>query len=267
MNRYVFVIVALLLLTLSYPVEAGIRITRTGTNYSSVQAAFDACQSGDTIEIDSGTYYQGAGWVYVNGKSNITFRGIGTRPVIDAGNSLLNSKGIFVIETNASNITIENLELKNTRMNIGAAETPPASAPQGTGFTMRNSYCHDSDAGVLNGGGVVLFEYCEFNHCGEGDGQSHNIYMNTTVTSFTMRDRWNHNCYMGHEVKTRSPVNYILYNRIGNEGSGTGSDEVQCANGGTSYIIGNLIEQDARRQQHDHQLCQRGFQLPTTTCM
>ncbi len=245
MNRYLFATVWGILLAASVPADAAIRIVRTGQTYGSVQAAFDASQNGDTIELDSGTYYQGTGWVYVHGKSNITFSGVGSpRPVIDAGNSLLNSKGIIVIETDASNITIQNLELKNTRMNIGAGGNAACVRAQGTGLTMSNCYCHDSDAGVLNGGGVVLFEYCEFNHCGEGDGQSHNIYMNTTVTTFTMRYCWSHNCYMGHEVKTRSPVNYILYNRIGNEASGTGSYEVQCANGGTSYVIGNQIEQD-----------------------
>ncbi len=58
------------------------------------------------------------------------------------------------------------------------------------------------------------------------------MYIND-VDSFTLRYCYSHNAVAGHELKSRAKTNYILYNRIGNEG-GTGSYEVQIANGGTS---------------------------------
>ena len=42
-------------------------------------------------------------------------------------------------------------------------------------------------------------------------------------------------------------MNYVLYNRITGE-SGTGSYEIDLPNGGTSYVIGNLIQQGANSQ-------------------
>lgn len=209
--------------------------------YTTVQAAYTAASTGDTIEIDSGTYDQAAGWVYVNGKHNLTFRGVGpTRPVLDAQNTCLRNKGIFVIETGTNNITIENLELKNARLNTYRANAAGVRA-QGTDLTLRNCYIHDNDDGVLGGDGNVLFEYCEFSHNGYGDGQSHNIYI-STIDSFTMRYCYSHDTVEGHEVKTRANTNYILYNLLSSE-NGTGSRELQLAQGGTAYVIGNVIQQ------------------------
>ncbi len=42
-------------------------------------------------------------------------------------------------------------------------------------------------------------------------------------------------------------TNYILYNRLANEG-GSGSYECSAPNGGTTYVIGNVIEQSQNGQ-------------------
>ncbi len=64
--------------------------TRT---YTRVMDAYDAARDGDVIEIDSGTYYRDEGWVLINRKNNLTFRGVGpTRPILDAGGELLRGK-------------------------------------------------------------------------------------------------------------------------------------------------------------------------------
>ena len=207
--------------------------TRTYTN---VIDAYNIANPGDTIEIDSGTYFQGAGWVKVI-KADLTFRGVGaTRPVLDAGNSCYKQKGIFVIDVGGNNTIIENLELKNARGYPAAGVRM-----QGNGLTLRNVYIHDCDNGVLNGGGTMLFEYCEFNHNGDGTGQTHNIYLNGTGT-FTMQYCWSHNAVVGHQVKTRVQTNRILYNLISDD-NGSGSYEVDIPDAGTSYVIGNCIYQ------------------------
>ncbi len=110
---------------------------------------------------------------------------------------------------------------------------------QGTGLTLRNCYIHDCDDGVLNGGGDVLFENCEFDHNGFGDGYSHNIYIGAGTNSLTMRYCFSHNTVEGHEIKTRANNNYILYNLVVTEG--TGSREIQFAQGGNCYAIGNVV--------------------------
>jgi hypothetical protein len=221
--------------------DAAIRIVRTGTTYSTVQEAVNAATTGDTIEIDSGTYYQSAGWATVN-KSNLTIRGVGaTKPILDAGNSSLSGKAIFVVT--ASGLTVENLEFKNCKC---TSKNGAGIRQEAANLTVRSCYFHDNENGILANavtGSTILIEYTEFNHNGYGDGQSHNLYING-VDQLTFRYNWTHNAYVGHELKTRAKVNYILYNRIGNEG-GNGSYEVNVCNGGTTYIIGNQIEQSS----------------------
>jgi hypothetical protein len=212
-----------------------------GKTYSTVQAAVNAAIDGDTIEIYPSTYTQSAGWATIN-KNNLTLRGMGTRPVIDAAGSCLSSKGIFIIT--GANATIENIELKNTTNPTD--KNAAGIRLEAAGLTVRNCYIHDNDDGILTNSGIggnILIETSEFNHNGYGNGSSHQMYINP-VDSLTVRYCYIHNANVGHEIKTRAAVNYILYNRIGNEG-GNGSYEIQPANGGTTYIIGNQIEQSS----------------------
>src|SRR5581483_1719269 len=72
-----------------------------------------------------------------------------------------------------------------------------------------------------------------------------NIYFNN-VRSFTLRYSYSHGAKVGHEVKSRALTNYILYNRITDEQGGTASYGIDLPNGGTAYIIGNLIQKSAQ---------------------
>jgi hypothetical protein len=115
---------------------------------------------------------------------------------------------------------------------------------EGRDLTVRNSYFHDNENGILGGGdsySTVQLEYTEFFRNGYGDGYSHNIYIGHAGT-LILRHCWNHQAQVGHEVKSRASVNYIEYNRITNE-TGNASYEIDIPNGGTSYIIGNMVEQ------------------------
>jgi hypothetical protein len=81
-----------------------------------------------------------------------------------------------------------------------------------------------------------------FANNGHGDGYSHNMYISNCDT-FTLRHCYSHHARIGHEVKSRAKVNRILYNRIMNGAEGTASYEIDLPNGGTSFIIGNVIQQ------------------------
>ena len=237
-----------------------IRNVRTGSTYSTVQNAVNGAAAGDTIEIDSGTYTGGYGWatIYTN---NLTIRGVGpTRPILDAAGTSPNDKGIFTVYAN--NITVQNLEMKNCvgpSNNDAGIRFQPQTANTPASLTVQNCYIHNNQDGVLtdgdnqiiNGvpGGItisVLFDSCEFSQNGAGDGQSHNMYIGT-ITSFTLRYCYSHDAVVGHDVKTRAKTNYILYNLIATETSDA-SYELQICQGGTAYVIGNVILQGPNSQ-------------------
>jgi hypothetical protein len=91
-----------------------------------------------------------------------------------------------------------------------------------------------------------LIEYSEFAHNGAGDGYSHNLYIGHSA-SLVFRFNYSHDAVVGHLLKTRAAVNYILYNRFAGL-NGTDSYETNVPNGGTTYFIGNLIEQGPKSQ-------------------
>ncbi len=115
---------------------------------------------------------------------------------------------------------------------------------EGDGLTVRRSWFHDNEDGILGGGSAasdVLVEHCEFERNGYGDGLSHNIYIGA-IRSFTLRYCYMHHARIGHEVKSRAATNYILYNRISNE-DGNASRNIDLPNAGTAYLVGNVIHQ------------------------
>jgi hypothetical protein len=239
----VIAIVALLLATPS--ASAAFRVVRTGTNYSTFNAAMTAAINGDTIEIDSGTYVgAGAMATIPAARSNITIRGVGpTRPILDANYTSREDKGILVVYGTFT--TVENIDFRHARSGSGNGA---GIRQQGNHLTVRHCRFDDCQDGILGGGAPdsagyssdLLVEYSEFHECGN-EGYAHGMYI-SYIRSFTLQHCWMHRAKGGHEIKSRAGTNYILYNRISNEG-GAASYEVNIPNGGTCYIIGNMIEQ------------------------
>ncbi|MCX7745338.1 MAG: right-handed parallel beta-helix repeat-containing protein [Clostridia bacterium] len=204
--------------------------------YKTVREAAAAAQDGDVVQIDAGTYLGD----YVTWRANnLIIRGVGGRPHIQ-GNSLIpNGKGLWVIQ--GANTTIEDVEFSGARV---ADENGAGIRQEGAGLIVRHCYFHDNENGILTDGGNwdILIENSEFANNGFGDGQTHNMYIGN-IRKFTIKNSYSHHAKIGHTVKTRAKENYILYNRIMDESDGTASYTIDIPNGGTSYIIGNLLQQ------------------------
>jgi MYXO-CTERM domain-containing protein len=219
-----------------------------GKTYAAPCAAFAAAQAGDTVEIDSAGSYHGD--VCSFRVDNLTIRGVGAsaaRAVIDAtGVTIPNQKAIWVIQGNDT--TIENVEMSG-------AQVPDMNGAgirqEGNNLTLRNCYFHDNQDGILtnNGASQILIDRSEFAHNGAGDGFSHNMYIGA-VDKFTLQSSYSHGAVAGHEVKTRARENHILYNRIMDEANGSGSYQINLAQAGTTYVIGNLIQKGPLSQNH-----------------
>jgi hypothetical protein len=192
---------------------------------------------GDTVSIDAGTYVSDvARWT----ANDLVLRGSGGLAHLDADGASYGSKAIWVIA--GTNTTVESIEFSRCRV---PDKNGAGIRQEGATLTVRGCYFHDNETGILSGDGAssdILIERTEFFHNGNGDGYSHNLYINH-VRSLIFRFNYSHGAIIGHELKSRAYRNVIAYNRIANESNGTASREIDLPNGGTAVIVGNEIEQ------------------------
>ncbi|MGC8882120.1 MAG: right-handed parallel beta-helix repeat-containing protein [Bryobacteraceae bacterium] len=220
---------------------AAVRSVGPGQPYAKPCQALAAAQDGDVVEIDAAGSYDGD--VCAITRNNLIIRGINGRARIDAAGQYAWGKGIWVVA--GDNITIENIEFSGAKV----PDRNGAGIRLDTGnLIVRNCVFHHNENGILGGFyGKVVVEHSEFYDNGYGDGQSHNIYINSGVAEFTLRFSASRRARVGHLVKSRASANYILYNRLTQE-DGTGSYEIDLPNGGLAYVIGNVIQQSETTQ-------------------
>jgi hypothetical protein len=252
-----------------------------GGQYPTVCSAVSVAQNGDTVLIDANhgipyiappdpNHTDGRTDCVVN-QNNFTIRGIHGRAILDAGPDASTQgtyvqKGILVL--NGHDIVVDNLELRNA----GALVNPNNSdasgiriqdgsnaAPSGGNITISRCYIHNNDQGILGGNsgpGVgqwfsanpfITFESDDFYDNGDGSGSTHNMYIGFdgfVKMRFTLKNSKSRDAYVGHDVKTRAPFNYIMNNQI-SDIVGATSYELDFPLGGTSYVQGNLIYKTA----------------------
>jgi parallel beta helix pectate lyase-like protein len=212
-----------------------------GKHYATPCAALAIAAAGDTIQIDPVLY---GGDVCAFSQNNLTIQGVNGRAHIDANKKSAQEKGIWVVS--GGNILIENIEFSGA---ISVDRNGAGIRAQGVNLTVRNCYFHDNQDGILESNiarSNIIIEYSEFARNGYGDGGTHNVYIGHAA-SLTFRFNYSHDSIVGHLLKSRAAVNYVLYNRLTDQ-SGTGSYEIDLPNGGTSYVVGNLIEQGPSSQ-------------------
>jgi hypothetical protein len=209
-------------------------------------AAAAAASAGSLIEIDAGDYDNDsalAAWTV----PNLTIRGVGGYARMRSlDGRVLDDKAIWL--QRADNLTVEWIEFSGATSSgeNGSGLRNDAGAK---GLIARNCYFHNNEDGILYGtGGTgalldcdVLLESCEFAYNGNGNGFSHNIYIGR-VRNFTLRYSYSHHAVIGHLVKSRAENNFILYNRLTDESTGTSSYLIDIPQGGYTYIIGNVLQ-------------------------
>ena len=233
----------MLLLAAALPASAATLSVGPGKTYATPCKAFAVAKSGDVVEITGNTTYSGD--VCGIAASNLTVRGVNGRPKIYANGKNAMGKGTWVVS--GSNVTVDNVEMYGAKV---IDKNGAALRLEGTNFTLRNSFLHDNENGILTGANTssnILIEYTEFGHNGYGDGYSHNLYIGN-VGSLTFRYNYSHDANIGHNLKSRARTNMIAYNRFssgvaGSTAIGKPSYEIDLPNAGTSYVIGNVIEQ------------------------
>jgi hypothetical protein len=224
---------------IAVPASAATLAVGPGKTYATPCKAFAVAKSGDVIDIAAATY---SGDVCAIKTSNIKIRGVNGRPKIDAAGKNALGKGTWIVQ--GGNVTIENVEMLGAKV---PDRNGAALRLEGTNFTLRSSYLHDNENGILSGTNTasnVVIENTEFSRNGGGTGQTHNLYIGN-VGSLSFRFNYSHDANVGHNLKSRARINTIAYNRFSSSGLGKPSYEIDLPNAGTSYIVGNVIQQPA----------------------
>ncbi len=229
------------LMSYNFPTKGRVLKVGAGQTYAKPSLAIQSSMNGDVIEISSGDYVDDFAVI----SNSVTLRGVGaTRPHLKrvAGN-ISNGKGMLVT---TGKVTIENIEISGAKV----ADENGAAIRIENDTTICNAYIHDSEDGVLGDGTNILIEHSEFSQNGLTDcGYNHNIYISGAET-FVLKHSYIHDAICGtdtgHNVKTRAKNNYILYNRIANEATGTASDQINVPQGGLTYIVGNVIHESSK---------------------
>ena len=220
-------------------------VIKVGANrkFTTLSMAAEFSVDGDTIEIDANGDYEGDEVIWT--KNNLHIRGVDGRPHITSRSLLRNRKALWVIRGN--NTIVENIEFSGAKV---ADRNGAGIRLEGNNLTVRYSYFHDNENGILTGSNPdsnVMIEYSEFAYNGLGNGKTHNIYIGA-INKFSLRFSNSHHARVGHNVKSRARENFISYNRIMDESGGNASYQLDFSNGGTAYLVGNVIQQGPKAQ-------------------
>jgi len=249
------VMLSLSLLTLAAVCGAATVTVGPSGQYASPCAAFPHLADGDMVQIDAknGVPYTSEGDCTINA-NNVTITGVNGRPILDATGVYI-SKGIWI--ENGHDVVIDNFEFRHAQNGsnnaAGIRIQNGGATPGGGNLTIERCYIHDNFNGILTGSAdpwnfwfsanpFLLFQYDEFADNGGGDdGHTHNMYIGYGGNmTFTLQYSWSHDSYIGHTVKSRAPINNILYNMIG-DSAGNTSYLLNFPAGGSTYIVGNTL--------------------------
>lgn len=209
----------------------------------SIAAAAKLARSGDTVEVQAGTY---RGDVAVWGQKQLTIRAVGGRVRLIADGRSAQGKAIWVIRN--GDFDISGFDF------VGAKVADKNGAGiRFEGGHLRVAHClfWGNQNGILTIGNQPDSQLevvsSEFGYNGDGDGQSHNIYVGH-IGRFSITGSYLHHADTGHLLKSRAAVNEVFYNRLTDEEGGRASYEMDFPNGGVVRLVGNVVQQGRRTE-------------------
>lgn len=218
--------------------DATARTLRVGPTeeYTTPSAAAAVAHDGDTVEIASGEYRADVALWNAN---RLRIVGADPRPHMRAEGKDAQGKGIWVIR--GDDIVVENVEMSGARV---PDRNGAALRVEGRNFTLRNSYLHDNENGLLAGANAtseITIDRCEFARNGSGDGMTHNLYVGN-VAKLTVSNSYLHHAVVGHNLKSRAKVTILSDNRLADEVDGRASYEADFPNGGRVTLAFNIFQ-------------------------
>ena len=206
-----------------------------------ITEAAKLARDGDIVEIRPGEYRgQTAIWT----QNDLTIRGSGnashTRPVLIADGQSAEGKGLWVVR--GGRVRIENLEFRGVRVRDGNGA--------GIRFERGQLVIHrcafiDNEMGILTGNSPDLtleVSDSEFADAARHQVDLHHLLYVGAIGRFVLTGSRFSNGYRGHLVKSRARENHVRYNLLADGPGGRASFELEFANGGLAYVIGNVFQ-------------------------
>jgi len=224
-----------------------------GKTYSTIRGAALACQNGDTVTVDAGTY---TGDVCTWNRSGLLVRAANplNKPHLIANGASENDMGVWRVAPSGTSVTFDGFEIEGARSVTSATGNACGIRVESGNpgwVAIRNCHLHDNQINIMAAPDSLLVEKCELDHTPPTTvcdptcrtGNQHNIYVNTgNCRVVVFRYNYSHDTSVGQLFKSRAQNSYVLYNRLTDE-SGDGSYAVDISDGGRAYVIGNVIVQ------------------------
>lgn len=214
-----------------------------GPSDTSLRDAIARAKDGDTIAVMPGEY---DGQVAVVPHKRLTIRGVGKRPVLRAGGRSAEDKAILVIRD--GEITIENLELRGTRVRDGNGAGIRFEKGR---LTVRQCAFYDNEMGLVTGNdgeAELVIEDSVFADAPSNRGTLPHLLYAGRIARLSITGSRFHEGFEGHLIKSRAKVTQLSYNMILDGYGGEASYEVDLPNGGAALLVGNIIGQSPRTQ-------------------
>ncbi|MDP6183790.1 MAG: hypothetical protein QF609_08220, partial [Gammaproteobacteria bacterium] len=204
--------------------------------YTSLSAAISNSESGDTIFVRAGVYENDFSII----QHDLSIIGVDGVAHFRATQRVGNGKGILV--TNA-NTVIENLEFFGSTV---SSRNGAGIRQQFGDLTVRNSYFHDNENGILGGKDAtasIRIENTTFERNGNGTNLTHHIYVNKLNELSVDNSDFDQSLDVTH-IQSRA-LNTTVTNSTFDDTGGTASYLINLPDAGMGVIVGNTLVNSA----------------------
>jgi hypothetical protein len=233
-------ILALAFIVSAMPLSAATLVVGPGAALTRVADAARLARDGDTVLIQPGTYL---GDVAVWPQKSLEIRGVGARPVLDAGGTVAAGKAIWVFSD--GRFKVSNIAFRGAR----AADHNGAGIRFERGrLEVSDCLFEDNEHGILTANFVdaeLRVVDSVFRDAPRNTRALHHLLYVGRIARLAVEGSRFHGGYQGHLLKSRARRNDIRYNLLVDGPAGHASYELEFPEGGVAAVVGNVIGQGA----------------------
>lgn len=205
--------------------------------YSTIAAAVAASSSGDTINVNAGTYMND----FITIRRDLALNAVGGTVVMVATAPPPDGKAIITEGGAGVDVSITGFDISGAAVADGNGA---AIRYEGGTLALDGVNIHDNETGLLaasDPAGRIVITNSVFDGNGSGTGFTHNIYVNE-IASLTVRDSTVTGAVVGHQIKSRAASTTITGSLIADGDDGMASYEIDLPNGGVAVVEGNVVQ-------------------------